>query len=83
MCILHILALTLSSLGPNLMKLMPGIRKNDSTLSVFISKIKSWTTDNSPSRLCKIFVEDLGLIHVNVILSCYLFFKYSPMDPFQ
>ena len=55
---------TISSLGPKLWKLIPDKIKHVSTLSAFKAKIKSWTINNCPSRLCKIFVKDLGFVEV-------------------
>ena len=37
-------------------------QKNASSSSVFKSRIKTWTTDNCPCRLCKTFAKDLGFI---------------------
>ena len=50
---------TISSLGPKLWNLIPGKIKHASTLSTFKAKIKSWTINNSPCRLRKIFIKDL------------------------
>ena len=56
---------TISSLGPKLWKLTPDkIIKHASTLSAFKAKIKTWTINNCPFRLCKIFVKDLGFVEV-------------------
>ena len=55
---------TISSLGPKLWKLIPDKIKYTSTLSAFKAKIKSSTINNCPSRLCKIFVKDLGFVEV-------------------
>ena len=38
--------------------------KKCSLLLAFKSRIKTWTTDNCPCRLCKTFVKDLGFIEV-------------------
>ena len=55
---------TTSSLGPNLWKLIPDKIKHASTLSAFKAIIKSWTVNNCPCRLCKIFVRNLGFAEV-------------------
>ena len=55
---------TISSLGPKLWKLIPDKIKHASTLSAFKAKIKSWTINSCPCRLCKIFVKDLGFVKV-------------------
>ena len=55
---------TISSLGPKLWKLIPDKIKHAPTLTVFKAEIKSWTTNNCPCRLCKIFVKDLGFVEI-------------------
>ena len=55
---------TVSSFGHKLWKLIPDKIKHASTLSAFQAKIKSWTINNCPCRLCKIFVKDLGFVEV-------------------
>ena len=57
---------TISSLEPKLWKLIPDKIKHASTLSAFKPKIKSWTVNNCPCRLCKIFVKDLGFVFVRI-----------------
>ena len=73
---------TISSLGPKLWKLIPDKIKQASTLSAFKAKIKSWTINNCPCRLCKTFVKDLGFVevcpslywnHTNAYSSFYFF----------
>ena len=54
----------ITNLGPNLWKLVPDEIKNASSLSIFKSRIKTWTSDNCPCRPCKTFVKDLGFIEV-------------------
>ena len=39
-------------------------------ISVFKSRIKTWTTDNYPCRLCKNFVKDLVLLILKDIFAC-------------
>ena len=56
---------TISSLGPELWKLIPDEINHASTLSVFKANIKSWTISNFPCRLCKIFVKDLGFVSLS------------------
>ena len=55
---------TISSVRPKLWRLIPDKIKHVSTLSAFKAKIKSWTINNCPCRLCKIFVKDLGFAEV-------------------
>ena len=47
---------TISSLEPKIWKLTP--HKKTLTLSIFKSKIKSWSVDKCFWRLCKVFVKD-------------------------
>ena len=54
--------LTLGNLGSKIWKLVPDEIKYASSLLVFKSRIKTWTTGNCPCRLCKTFVKDLGFI---------------------
>ena len=55
---------TITNLGPKIWKLVPNEIKNASSLLAFKSRIKTWTIDNCPCRLCKTFVKDLGFIEV-------------------
>ena len=55
---------TISSLGPKLWKLIPDKIKHAPTLTVFKAEIKSWTTNNCPCRLSKIFVKDLRFVEI-------------------
>ena len=55
---------TISSLGLKMWKLIPDKIKHASTLSAFKDKVKFWTINNCPCRLCKIFVKDLGFVEV-------------------
>ena len=58
----HFVTDTITNLGLKLRKLVPDKIKNASPLSVFKSKIKTWTTDNYPCRRCKVFVKILVFI---------------------
>ena len=55
---------TITNLEPNIWKLVPDEIKNVSSLLVFKSRIKTWSTDNSPCSLSKTFVKDPGFIEV-------------------
>ena len=56
---------TVSSLGPKLRKLiLDKKQQHASTLSAFKAKIKPWTINNCPYRLCKLFVKDIGFVEV-------------------
>ena len=51
-----------NNLGLKIWKLVPDKLKNASSLLVFKSRIKTWTTGSCPCRLCKTYVKDLGFI---------------------
>ena len=51
---------TITNLGPNIWKLVPDKIKNASSLLVFKSRTKTWTTGNCPCRP----VKDLGFSEV-------------------
>ena len=55
-----------TNVGPKIWKLKPDEIKNASPLLVFKSRIKTWTTDNHPCRLCKTFVKDLIEVFPNL-----------------
>ena len=55
---------TIAILGPKLWKIIPDKIKRASTLSTFKAKVKYWTINNCPCRLCKILVKDLGFVEV-------------------
>ena len=55
---------TITNLRPKVWKLVTDEIKNASSLLVFKSRIKTWTSDNCPCRLCKTFVKNLGFIEV-------------------
>ena len=64
---------TISSLGPKLWKLMTDKIKHASTLSAIKAKIKSWTINNCPCRLCKIFVKMFVPVSNGIHSSAYSF----------
>ena len=53
---------TISTLGPKIWNLLPSDIKNSISLSSFKSKIRNWTTDKCPCRLCKRYIQNLGFI---------------------
>ena len=53
---------SVSSLAPKIWELVPGEIKRASSLHIFKEKIKSWTTDKCPCRLCKKYVGNVGFI---------------------
>ena len=52
----------ITSLAPKLWELIPSEVKSAISLNIFKAKIKSWTTDKCPYRLCKTYVENIGFI---------------------
>ena len=50
----------ISSLAPKLRELIPSEMKSAKSLNIFKEKIKSWTTDKCPCRLCKTYVGNIG-----------------------
>ena len=53
---------SISSLVPKLWELIPSEIKRAKSLNIFKEKIKSWTTDKCPCRLCKTYVGNIGFI---------------------
>ena len=52
----------ITSLAPKLWELIPSEIKSAKSLNIFKAKIKSWTTDKCPCRLCKTYVGNIGFI---------------------
>ena len=53
---------SITSLAPKLCELIPGEIKSAKSLNIFEAKIKSWTKDKCPCRLCKTYVGNIGFI---------------------
>ena len=53
---------SVSSLAPKIWELIPGTLKNETSLSAFKQKIKTWRTEKCPCRLCKKYVGNVGFI---------------------
>jgi len=53
---------SLSSLAPKIWELLPTSIKEETILSKFKAKIKTWTTDKCPCRLCKKYISNIGFI---------------------
>ena len=51
-----------SLLDPKLLELISSEIKSAKSLNIFQAKIKSWTTDKCPCRLCKMYVGNIGFI---------------------
>ena len=54
---------TLSSLGLQIWDLIPIELRNLTSLNAFKSKIKSWSTQQCPCRLCKTYINSFGFIN--------------------
>ena len=53
---------SLVSLAPKIWELIPDSIREVKTLSIFKNKIKTWTTDKCPCRLCKSYIGQVGFI---------------------
>ena len=53
----------LSLLGPQIWDLIPIELRNLTSLNAFESKIKSWSTQQCPCRLCKKYISNLGFVN--------------------
>ena len=53
---------TISYRGPQLWNLVKIEIKDALSLSIFKEKIKSWYCDNSPCRLCKTYIANVGFV---------------------
>ena len=53
---------SISSLAPKIWELIPDTLKNETSLSTFKQKIKTWTTDKCPCRICKKYIGNVGCI---------------------
>ena len=54
---------TLSSLGLQIWDLVPIELRNLTSLNAFKSKIRSWSTQQCPCRLCKKYINNLGFVN--------------------
>ena len=53
---------SLSSLAPRIWELIPQLLKDETELSQFKTKTKTWTTSQYPCRLCKKCLGHVGFI---------------------
>ena len=53
---------TLRSLGPKVWDMIPNDLKNVASVSIFKTKIRKWTPEKCPCRLCLQYVPQLGYI---------------------
>ena len=53
---------SISSLAPKIWELVPSDIRRANSLEIFREKIKFWTTDKCPCRLCKTYIGNAGFI---------------------
>ena len=53
---------SVSNLGAKLWNLLPGRIKNSSSLTVFKNKIRKWTPEKCPCKLCQTYIKSIGYI---------------------
>ena len=54
---------SISYLGPKIWDILPEKLKNIDNLEHFKKEIKTWTPDNCPCRLCKVYIESVGFLY--------------------
>ena len=53
---------SISSLAPKIWEIVPCEIKNAKSLDIFKKRIKLWTTDKCPCRLCKRYIGNVGFV---------------------
>ena len=53
---------TITTIGAVLWRNLPNDIKNSDSLNIFKHRIKQWTPDNCPCKICRNFIENLGYI---------------------
>ena len=53
---------TISTVGAVLRRNLPNDVKNSDSLNIFNHRIKEWTPDNCPCKICRNFIENLAYI---------------------
>ena len=53
---------SISYLGPQIWNMIPVDMKNLTTISAFKGEVKNWKLENSPCRLCKPYIQNVGFI---------------------
>ena len=53
---------SISSLAPKMWELIPSDIRSANSFGIFKEKIKFWTTDKCPCRLCKTYIGNVGFI---------------------
>ena len=53
---------TITTIGAVLWQNLPNDIKNSDSLNIFKHRIKQWTPDNCPCKICRNFIKNLGYI---------------------
>ena len=53
---------TITTIGAVLRRNLPNDIKNSDSLNIFKRRIKQWTPDNCPCKICRNFIKNLGYI---------------------
>ena len=53
---------TITTIGAVLRRNLPNDIKNSDSLNIFKHRIKQWTPDNCPCKICRNFIKNLGYI---------------------
>ena len=53
---------TITTIGAVLWRNLPNDIKNSDSLNIFKHRIKQWTSDNCPCKICRNFIKNLGYI---------------------
>ena len=53
---------SISFLGPKVWNILPDNLKNASSLEVFKASIKIWKPEKCPSRICRLYVQNVGFV---------------------
>ena len=53
---------TIATIGAVLWRNLPNDIKNSDSLNIFKHRIKQWTPNNCPCKICRIFIKNLGYI---------------------
>ena len=53
---------TITAIGAVLWRNLPDDIKNSDSLNIFKHRIKQWTPDNCPCKICRNFIKNLGYI---------------------
>ena len=53
---------TITTIGAVLWRNLPNDIKNSDSLNIFKHRIKQWTQDNCPFKICRNFIKNLGYI---------------------